>query len=53
MPTSTVAPYAPVILKLLQNPLFSEEAAVWNMLLSHFTFGAGVFRTYWSRSASQ
>src|SRR5437764_6322846 len=37
MPTSTVALYAPVILKLLQNPLFSEEAAFWNMLLSHFT----------------
>lgn len=37
MPTSDVAPYAPVILKLLQNPLFSDEAAAWNMLLSHFT----------------
>ena len=37
MPTSAVAPYAPVILKLLQNPLFSDEAAAWNMLLSHLT----------------
>jgi hypothetical protein len=37
MPTSAVAPYAPVILKLLQNPLFSDETATWNMLLSHLT----------------
>jgi hypothetical protein len=37
MPTNNVAPYAPVILKLLQNPLFSDETASWNMLLSHFT----------------
>lgn len=37
MPTSAVAPYAPVILKLLQNPLFSDETAAWNMLLSHLT----------------
>jgi hypothetical protein len=37
MPTNNVAPYAPVILKLLQNPLFSDETAAWNMLLSHFT----------------
>ena len=37
MPNSAVAPYAPVILKLLQNPLFSDETAIWNMLLSHFT----------------
>ncbi|HVB21688.1 MAG TPA: DUF4194 domain-containing protein [Ktedonobacteraceae bacterium] len=37
MPTSAIAPYAPVILKLLQNPLFSDEASAWNMLLSHFT----------------
>ncbi len=37
MPNSAVAPYAPVILKLLQNPLFSDETATWNMLLSHFT----------------
>lgn len=37
MPTSAVAPYAPVILKLLQNPLFSDETSVWNMLLSNFT----------------
>ncbi len=37
MTTSAVAPYAPVILKLLQNPIFSDETATWNMLLSHFT----------------
>lgn len=37
MPASAVAPYAPVILKLLQNPLFSDEAAAWNQLLSHIT----------------
>ncbi len=37
MPTSAVAPFAPVILKLLQNPIFSDETAIWNMLLSHFT----------------
>lgn len=37
MPTDAVAPYAPVLLKLLQNPLFSGEAATWNMLLSHLT----------------
>ena len=37
MPTSAVAPYAPVLLKLLQNPLFSDETATWNMLLSHLT----------------
>ncbi|HEU0001290.1 MAG TPA: DUF4194 domain-containing protein [Ktedonobacteraceae bacterium] len=37
MPTSAVAPYASIILKLLQNPLFSDEAATWNMLLSHLT----------------
>lgn len=37
MPTSAVAPYASVMLKLLQNPLFSDEVTAWNMLLSHFT----------------
>lgn len=35
MPTSAVAPYAPVIIKLLQNPLFSDETVAWNMLLSN------------------
>ncbi len=35
MPTNTIAPFAPVILKLLQNPLFSDETAAWNILLSH------------------
>ncbi len=37
MPNSVVAPYAPVILKLLSNPLFSDETAAWNLLLSHLT----------------
>ena len=37
MPNNAVAPYAPVILKLLQNPLFSDEAAAWNLLLSYLT----------------
>jgi Domain of unknown function (DUF4194) len=37
MPSSAVVSYAPVILKLLQNPLFSDEVSAWNMLLSHIT----------------
>jgi hypothetical protein len=37
MPNSAVMPYAPVVLKLLQNPLFSDEAASWNLLLSYLT----------------
>jgi hypothetical protein len=37
MPNSTVMPYAPVILKLLQNPLFSDETTPWNLLLSYLT----------------
>ncbi len=37
MPSSTVMPYAPVILKLLQNPLFSDESSSWNLLLSYLT----------------
>jgi hypothetical protein len=37
MTTSAVSPYAPVVLKLLRNPLFSEEAAAWNLLLTHLT----------------
>ena len=37
MPNSAVMPYAPVILKLLQNPLFSDESASWNLLLSYLT----------------
>ena len=37
MPTNAPVPYAPVILKLLQNPLFSEEATAWNLLLTHQT----------------
>src|SRR5260370_24776082 len=37
MPNSAVMPYAPVVLKLLQNPLFSDETASWNLLLSYLT----------------
>lgn len=37
MSNSTVMPYAPVVLKLLQNPLFSDESTAWNMLLSYLT----------------
>lgn len=37
MPNSPVLPYAPIVLKLLQNPLFSDETASWNVLLSHIT----------------
>lgn len=37
MPTSAVTPYAPVVLKLLQNPLFSDETAAWNLLLMYIT----------------
>ena len=37
MTTSAVSPYAPVVLKLLQNPLFSDESAAWNLLLTHLT----------------
>lgn len=37
MPSNAIVPYAPVILKLLQNPLFSEEATAWNLLLTHQT----------------
>ncbi len=32
---SNVVPYAPVLIKLLQGPLFSDEPASWNMLLKH------------------
>ncbi|HET7640709.1 MAG TPA: DUF4194 domain-containing protein, partial [Ktedonobacteraceae bacterium] len=37
MPSSIVMPYAPVVLKLLQNPLFSDESSSWNLLLSYLT----------------
>src|SRR5260370_15441723 len=37
MPNSAVMPYAPVVLKLIQNPLFSHEAASWNLLHSYPT----------------
>ena len=37
MPNSIVMPYAPVVLKLLQNPLFSDETASWNLLLANLT----------------
>ncbi len=35
--SSIVVPYAPVILKLLQNPLYSDETSSWNLLLTHLT----------------
>ncbi len=37
MPNSAVMPYAPVVLKLLQNPLFSDETSSWNLLLAYLT----------------
>ncbi len=37
MPDNAVMPYAPAVLKLLQNPLFSDETASWNLLLSYLT----------------
>src|SRR5260221_7135624 len=37
MTNSAVMPYAPAVLKLLQNPLFSDETASWNLLLSYLT----------------
>src|SRR5260221_13371496 len=37
MPNSAVMPYAAAVLKLLQNPLFSDETASWNLLLSYLT----------------
>src|SRR5260370_190689 len=37
MPNSAVMRYAPVVLKLLQNPLLSDETASWNLLLSYLT----------------
>lgn len=37
MKSNTVVPYAPVILKLLQNPLYSDESSYWNVLLSNLT----------------
>src|SRR5260370_23198232 len=30
-------PFARVILKLVQNPLFSDESSSWNLLLSYLT----------------
>lgn len=35
MPSNTIVPYAPVILKLLQSPLYHEDAAAWTLLLTH------------------
>lgn len=37
MANSIIMPYAPVVLKLLQNPLFSDETASWNLLLTYLT----------------
>lgn len=33
--SSVVAPYAPVVLKLLVNPLFSDDTTHWNLLLTY------------------
>jgi hypothetical protein len=35
MRSNAIAPYAPVILKLLQNPLYHDDAASWTLLLTH------------------
>jgi hypothetical protein len=35
MKSSTVAPYASAVLKLLQGPLFSDEQATWSLLLQY------------------
>ncbi|HLV97684.1 MAG TPA: DUF4194 domain-containing protein [Ktedonobacterales bacterium] len=35
MPSNAIAPYAPVILKLLQSPLYHDDAAAWTLLLTH------------------
>src|SRR5262245_25744815 len=40
-----IAPYAPVILKLLQNPLYHDDAASWTLLLSHLA----AIRDYFAR----
>ena len=35
MRSDTIAPYAPVIIKLLQNPLYHDDATHWTLLLTH------------------
>lgn len=35
MRSSVIAPYAPVVLKLLQGPLYSDDTGSWNLLLTH------------------
>lgn len=32
---NTVAPYAPAVIRLLQGPLYSDDATPWNLLLQH------------------
>ncbi|GHO53746.1 DUF4194 domain-containing protein [Ktedonobacter robiniae] len=32
---SSVEPFAPAVIKLLQGPLFSDDAQTWNVLLRH------------------
>jgi hypothetical protein len=32
-----IAPYAPVVIKLLQGVLYSDDTTAWNLLLSHQT----------------
>ena len=35
MKSNAVVAYAPIIIKLLQGPLFSDELTTWNLLLKH------------------
>jgi hypothetical protein len=35
MKSNSVVAYAPIIIKLLQGPLFSDELTTWNLLLKH------------------
>ncbi len=35
MKSNTVVAYAPIVIKLLQGPIFSDEPATWNLLLKH------------------
>jgi hypothetical protein len=37
MHPEAVAPYAPAVIKLLQGVLYHDDAAAWNLLLSHQT----------------
>src|SRR5579884_1370112 len=37
MISDNIVPYAGVILKLLQQPLYSDDSVYWNQLLTHYT----------------